>query len=177
MKTKQFYIKKLRLLYCILSHQYPESAGNHINTNYITWKLLKAKENHCNALVVSKAALVSATESSLQPSAFTTGRDPLSVSTYIQHLPTNIQQKLRYLRYRHHRFPLDRNETYYTDYYRQKSCYQGCPRFSECEYWKIPPQMDVALWCHKWDGLVHRVGWGLEHIRVPKVMIMILWLD
>ena len=137
---------------------------------------LKITKSERESLVVSKAALVSATEFSLQPSAFTTGRDPLSVSTYIQHLSTNIQQKLRYLRYRHHRFPLDRNETYYTDYYRQKSCYQGCPRFSECEYWKIPPQMDVALWCYKWNGLVHRVGWGIEHLRVLKVNF-ILWLD
>jgi len=40
----------------------------------------------------------------------------------------------RYLRYRQHRFPLDRNETYYASNYRQKSCYQGCPRLSDCEW-------------------------------------------
>jgi len=40
----------------------------------------------------------------------------------------------RYLRYRHHRHPLEQNETYYATFYSQNSCYQGCPPLSHCEW-------------------------------------------
>jgi len=40
----------------------------------------------------------------------------------------------RYLRYRHHRYPLQRNEGYYAAFYSQNSCYQGCPLLSHCEW-------------------------------------------
>ena len=158
MKTKQFYIKKLRLLYCILSHQYPESAGNHINTNYITWKLLKAKENHwwfqrrlwfqlrssaCNLQRLPQVQIPCLCQHifNIYQQIFSRNSGIWGIATTASPL-TGTKHIIRTI--------IVRSPATKAVHVSQNASIEK----------KIPSQMDVALWCYKWDGLVHWVGWG-----------------
>ena len=63
-----------------------------------------------------------------------------------------MKHGLRYLRYRHHRHRLQRNEAYYAAFYWKNSCYQGCPPLSHCQWeirnltnWEFPRKMELVL--------------------------------
>ena len=63
-----------------------------------------------------------------------------------------MKHGLRYLRYRHHRHRLQRNEAYYAAFYWKNSCYQGCPPLSHCQWeirnltnWDFLRKMELVL--------------------------------